>query len=205
MKRFRFTLLAVCLVLLYLGATDVSLSLRNREPLPATVEELERSGAPREWLTVSGGHQNVLDAINMTGTIEIDALLVPLTLSPEGRSYRVLFETRDPQILDTWKTYYFKLDSPLAKETYLAEHRDAFFPRRELTGMVVGGLVASGNRDKLLKLAREVGMDVADDAIFISEGKEPPRYRGGFFLVIALLGLVKIVGMMKKAQQSPPA
>ena len=32
MKRFRFTLLAICLVLLYLGWIDVALFLRNPAP-----------------------------------------------------------------------------------------------------------------------------------------------------------------------------
>ena len=193
MKRFRVTLLAICLVLLYLGGTDVALFLRNQEPQPVTLRQLETTGAPREWLTIDGGYLNLLEAINMSGTIEIDALLVPLTIIPGDKAFKVLFETRDPQILKLWKTYHFKIDSALAQKQFLAENLRAFQAPKQLIGLTASSLIASNNRDKLLELAREVGMDAADDTIFISEGKEPGRWRGLFFVAVGLLGLLKVV------------
>lgn len=193
MKRFRFTLLAICLVLLYLGGTDLALFLRNRQPQQVTIQQLETSGAPREWLTIDGGYMNLLEAINMTGTIQIDSLLVPLTVVPGGKSFKVLFETRDPQILELWTTYHFKLDSMLEKDRFLAENLRAFQAPKRLTGLIAGNLVATNNQSKLLKLARDVGMDVATDAIFVSEGKRPGLWRGLFFVVVGLLGALKVL------------
>ncbi len=198
MNRFRFTLLAICLVLIYLGWSDVSLFLRNPEPLPIAIEELELSGAPREWLRVTGGYQDLTQAISTSGSVELDALLVPLKSAPDERGFRVLVETRDPHLLNLFKTYHFLLDSVLEKEKYLTEHQDEFVGRIDVTGTLVGGLIASGNRDKLLTLARDIGMDVSDEVIFISEGKEPATFRGFFFLGIALLGLIKVVLMFRK-------
>ncbi|MBW6512296.1 MAG: hypothetical protein K0A93_09350 [Desulfuromonadaceae bacterium] len=193
MKRFSFTLLAICLVLLYLGGTDLALFLRNRQPQQVTIQQLENSGAPREWLTIDGGYMNLLEAINMTGTIQIDSLLVPLTVIPGGKSFKVLFETRDPQILELWTTYHFKLDSTLEKDRFLAENLRAFQAPKRLTGLIAGNLVATNNQNKLLKLARDVGMDVATDAIFVSEGKNPGLWRGLFFVVVGLLGALKVL------------
>lgn len=201
MKRFRFTLLAVCLLLTYLGWNDVSLFLRNRAPQTVAIAELEKSGAQREWLHVAGGFQDLEQAISTSGTVEIEALLVPLKSSADGQDLHVLVETRDPHLMELFKAYHFKQDSAFAKEKYLREHRPDFHARRDITGMVAGGLVSRGNHDKLMQLAKEVGMDVADDVIFISEGKEPPRYRGFFFLVVGLAGLVKVLRMWQKPKQ----
>jgi hypothetical protein len=202
MKRFRFTLLAICLVLLYLGWTDIALSLRNPTPAAASIGELEKGNVPREWLHVSGGHQNLLEAISTSGSVELDAFLIPLKSSPQEESFHVLVETRNPRILELLSTYHFQLESAEAKENYLKEHAAEFQGQREVTGMVVSGLIASGNRDKLMKLAREVGMQVPPDVLFLSEGKEPGRWRGFFFLAMGLAGLVKVLMLWKKPPQT---
>jgi hypothetical protein len=199
MKRFRFTLLAVCLLLLYLGWNDVSLYLRNPSPLTIEVSELERSGAPREWLHVTDGIQDLEEAISTSGSVDIDALLIPLKSSTREDDVRVLLETRHPALMEHFKAYHFKQDSAFAKEKYLRKHAADFHSARDVTGMIAGGLVASGNRDKLMQLAKDVGMDAADDVIFISEGKEPSRYRGFFFLAVGLLGLVKVLLRWRKS------
>lgn len=200
MKRFRFTLLAVCLLLLFLGWNDVSLTLRNPSPLSIDIAELERNGAPREWLHVTGGIQDLEEAISTSGSVEVDALLVPLKSTSESETFRVLVETRHPALLEHFKAYHFQQDSVFAKERYLQEHRADFHARRDLTGMLVGGLIAGANRDKLMQLSREIGLEVVDDVVFVSEGKEPTRYRGFFFLGVGLLGLVKVLLMWRKPQ-----
>lgn len=193
MKRFRFTLIAVCLVLFYLGWDDVSLFLRNRAPQTVDIAAVEQNGAPREWLHVTGGTLDLNEAISTSGSIELDALLIPLKSDPAVAGFRVLVETRDPRLLDLFQTYHFKLDSALEKERFLAEHRKDFLTVRDVRGTLITGLVATGNRDKLATLAREVGMNVADDVVFIAEGKEPPRFRGFFFLTVAILALLKLL------------
>jgi len=193
MKRFRFTLLAVCLVLLYLGWTDASLFLRNRDPLRISIQNLIEQDAPREWLDISGGYLNLEQAISTSGTIELDALLVPLTPTPGETSFKVLVEVRDPKILDFFEHYHFGIDSVVAKERFLEEHRGEFHPQRDVTGMEITGLIASGNRDKLLQLAKETGMNVSEDVLFVSEGKEPSKFRGFIFLAVGILGLAKLV------------
>lgn len=201
MKRFRFTLLAVCVVLFYLGWMDASLFFRNPEPLPITASELNTTGNSREWLHVTDGYLNLEEAISTSGSIELDALLVPLTASPEEAVYSVIVETRDPKLLEHFTAYNFKTESALQRERYLKEHYDDFHVQRSVTGMEVGGLIASGNRDKLLQLAKETGMDVSENVLFLSEGKEPAKIRGFFFLGIAFLGLVKIVSRWKTPPQ----
>jgi len=204
MKRFRFTLLAICLVLLWLGWTDASLSLRNPEPATLPLAELQREGAPREWLHVTGGYQDLQNAISTSGTVKLEAFLVPMKTSPHADTFRVLVETRDPQILDLLRTYYFKLDSPAEQQRFLTEHAEAFHARRDVTGMLITGLIASGNRDKLMTLAKQLGMQVPEDVIFISEGKEPPSWRGFLFLALALAGLVKFGMMLRRKEPATP-
>ncbi len=204
MKRFRFTLLAICLFLIWLGWADVSLLLRNPSPEPVTIASLEAGETPREWLAVTGGFVDLEQAINTSGTVEIDTLLVPLKGSAEAESFRVLVETRDPELVELFTRYHIGIDSVFAKKAFLDEHRDRFHARRDVTGMVVTGLIASGNRDKLLKLAREVGMKVDENALFLSEGKEPARYRGFFYLTAGLLGIGALIRRWKQQPSSAP-
>jgi hypothetical protein len=199
MRRFRVTLLAICLLLLYLGWNDANMYLRNQQPAAVTIETLERQGFPREWLQVDGGYQDLQQAISTSGTVTLDALLVPLSSAPRSGTFQVLVETRDPRLLDLFRTYHLRLDTVAAQKRFLEEHQEEFFARRQVTGTVVTGLVAKGNREKLMKLTREVGMAVPEDVIFLSEGKEPVRYRGFIFLALGFLGLIRVLSLWRSA------
>ncbi|WP_429885502.1 hypothetical protein [Geoalkalibacter halelectricus] len=203
MRRFRFTLIAVCLLLLYLGYNDASLSLRNPEPLSIDLQTLIAQDAPREWLHVTGGYQNLDEAISTSGQVELKALLVPLVQDPADQRFHLLFETRDPEILDLIYTYHFRFDNVFAQERFRQEQAEVFLARRDVTGMVAGGFKGTSNRDKLMQLAQTVGLDIPADVIMLSEGKEPPRYRGFFFLAMGLAGLIK-AGLMFKGSSSHP-
>ena len=191
MKRFRVTLLVVCLLLGWLGYNDLSVYLRNPEPQQISIADLAADGAPREWMEIYGGYQDLLQAINMSGTMEIDAFLVPLKVTPETGELLVWFETRDPQVVGALKTYYFKTDSDEEREQFVKENQDLLFGRRDLTGMMVGNLIADSNRNKLEKLLSEMNIPISDRVIFVAEGKEPEKLRGFFFAIMAVLGLGK--------------
>lgn len=201
MKRFRFTLIAICLVLIYLGWADVDLYLRNPEPQAIPLAELERQGAPREWLTIQEAYPDFLQAISTSGSLDVDAVLLPLKRSPDAAEFRIVAETRDPKFLELFRTYYFVLETEAERAAFLIEHQAELASARSLTGVVVTGSVASGNRDKLLKLAKEIGLPVSNDVIFISEGKKIESIRGFFFLGLALLALIKILSQWKKPTQ----
>jgi hypothetical protein len=64
--------------------------------------------------------------------------------------------------------------------------------------MLVAGLIARGNQQKLIDLAKETDLYIADDVIFLSEGKEPDEWRGGFFTLVGLLGLFKVLTYKKE-------
>jgi hypothetical protein len=198
MRRFRVTLLAVCLVLVFLGAMDLRTLLRNPEPARMSITELERGSPDRAWLIVEGGFLDLLQAISTSGSVEVEAFLVPLKSAPEATSYRVLVETRDPGIVDALKTYHFKLDSEEERARYVAEHRDVFLGRRDVTGMLMTGLVGSTNRDRLRSLASRYGEDLPADPVLITEGKEPARFRGFFFAGVGLLGLLRLFTAWKR-------
>lgn len=192
MKRFRITILAICLILGWLGFSDLSLLLRNQEPQQVSIVELEGKGAPREWLTVTDGVQDLLQAINMSGSMTIDSFLVPLKLDPESATMKVWFETRDPQIISALKNYYFVLETDIQRSEFVEANRQLFMGRRSLTGMTADNLVASSNKNKLTELLLEMNIPVSEETIFISEGKEPAIWRGLFFAIIAVIGLTKI-------------
>ncbi len=198
MKRFRVTLIAICLILGWLGYADLSLLLRNPEPYPISISDLEAKGAPREWLSVRDGYQDLLQAINMSGTMEIDAFLVPLKPSRGTQEVRIWFETRDQQIIELLKTYYFYLDSDAQRERFLADNQDFLTAKRDLTGMTADDLVADSNRQKLLELLQEMKIPIPEDVIFISEGKKPAMLRGIFFAAMALIGFLKLLFDLRK-------
>lgn len=204
LKRFRFTLLALCLLLLFLGGSDLRLMLANPQPLPIGLDRLAGSVPPRDWLTVQGGVLDLTEAISTSGSLDLDAFLVPLKTTAEAPDFRVLVETRRPEIVDTLRTYHFMLDSQAEQRRYLTEHAGRFHLEQDVTGMVVSGLIASGNRDKLMQLAKQLGMVVPDDVIFLAEGKEPGRWRGIFFFAAGLLGLAKLLLDWRKQGAAQP-
>ncbi len=204
MNRFRVTLIAVCLVLSWLAYKDISLFLRNPEPLAISITELEAlDKAPREWLTVSGGYPHFLHGINMTGSMEFEAFLVPLTSSPDSSHYKVWFETREPEVLHALTTYYFLLDTEAQRRTFLDEKDYIFSGQRHLTGMTAAELVANSNQKKLINLLEQLGIETTDTPIFISESKKPAAWRGIFFALTALAGLMKITWDLRVRTQNP--
>lgn len=193
MKRFRVTLLAVCLLLGWLGFNDLSLLLRNSGPQQLSIIELETQGPDREWLNISNGHQDLMQAINMSGTMEIDSFLVPLKRSADSSEIGVWFETRDPQIVALLKTYYFKLNTDEERQKFIQDNNDFIYARRDVQGMTADNLIAESNHDKLKELLQEMNMTVPENVIFISEGKEPEAMRGIFFAFVALIGSIKLI------------
>jgi hypothetical protein len=194
MNRFRFTILALCLVLLFLGFTDLQLLFNNPEPAVVSITELEQTGAPREWLSIEGGYWNLEQAISTTGSIELEAFLIPLrSIQDPDAPIHVIFESRDPEIIALLKTDGFSFDTLAERDKFRAENREMFFGQHDVTGMLIGGLVEKGNRDKLVSLARELNMPVSDDVILLSQGKTPEKFRGYFFVIIAILGTLKFI------------
>lgn len=199
MKRFRVTLLVVCCVLGWLGFNDLTLYFRNPEPQAIDIEVLAREGAPREWLKVEGGYRDLLQAINMSGTVEVNSFLVPLKVSEKSTDLQIWFETRDPQIVNALKTYYFDLETDADRAKFIAANRPLFFGRYDLSGMTGSSLVADSNISKLKELLTKMDIPVSEQVIFISEGKEPSSLRGFFFVAMALLGLGKLLyDLLKK-------
>jgi hypothetical protein len=203
MKRFRFTLIAICLVLLYLGGNDLLLWFGNRSPRPVSISQLEISGAPQEWLTVEAGYLDLDRAISTSGSVELEALLVPLVVQPGQERIRVLVETRDPELLQLFAQYHFFMDTLPQKRAFRLEHAATFEGQRNITGMLVAGLIVRGNQQKLMKLAHQTDLDIADNVIFLSEGKEPGKWRGVFFAAVGLLGLFKV--LTRRGERHPLA
>lgn len=204
MKRFRFTLLAVCLLLTWLGYSDLQLHLRNKTPLVISATELEQRQPPREWLHVIGGYQNLMEAINMSGTMEIDAFLVPLKSAPDNQVTSIWFETRDPQIVKLLKTYYFELNSDLERSQFIENNKALIYAQRDLIGMTADSMVASNNQAKLEELLTLMKIPVGENTIFLSEEKEPVIYRGYFFAVIGVLGIVKLLLHLREQPETTP-
>ncbi len=198
MKRFRFTFLAICMLLTWLGIYDLVLQLRNPEPLRVELRELSSAQPQQEWLSISGGHLDLLKGINMSGTIEIDSFLIPFVEDRSVENPRLWIETREPAIINLLTTYYFKLDNEQKRATYLKEHQDEFFPATTVTGMTADNMIADSNRDKLLELLTSVGIETGEDILFISEGKEPNRYRGPGFLLLSIIGIIRFILWSKK-------
>jgi len=203
MKRFRFTLIAVCLVLLYLGGSDLLLWFNNQSAQTLSISQLEESGAPQEWLNVKAGYMDLDRAISTSGSVEMEALLIPLVTHPDQQRIRVMVETRSTDLLQLFKEYHFFTDTIPEKQAFRNKHAEEFRGQRDVTGMLVAGLIARGNQQKLLKLAKQTGLDIADDVIFLSEGKVPGKWRGVFFTVVGLLGLVRV--LTGKRERRPPA
>lgn len=199
MQRFRYTLLAVCLVLLFLGVHDLLLMMRNPEPAVVSIAALEAGDVPREWLNIEGGVWDLREAISTSGSIEIEAYLVPLRSSADPQApIHVMVETRDPAVIKLMTEYTFSFDTDRERQAFVEANLDKFVGRHDVAGMEIGGLIASGNRDKLLTLARNLKMPVEENVIFVSEGKVPGKISGVFFTLMAILGLGKVILMIRK-------
>ncbi|SHI91083.1 hypothetical protein SAMN02745165_01105 [Malonomonas rubra DSM 5091] len=203
MKRFRITLLVLCLVLAWLGYSELSLLMRNKAPQQINIVDLETRGPSQEWLQISGGYQDLLQAINMSGTTEIDSFLVPLTRTIGSQEIGTWFETRDPQIVNLLKTYYFQLNTEEEQQDFIEANKDFIYSRREVTGMTVDNLIANANREKLKELLSAMQMTVPENVVFISEGKEPAAMRGLFYAGVALIGLLKLAFDLRSSRSKP--
>jgi len=208
MKRFRFTLLTICLVLLWLGYHDLTLYFNNPEPLPITISELENHGTPREWLRIEGGRFDLEQAINPSGRIETfreGPFFVPLKSSGSTRQIDVVVETRRQEVIDILKTYVLDFNREEERQSFLQENQEAFHPRVTVTGMTASWLTSTANRNKLLQLAKEQNLPVSENVVFISEGKQPGKFRGFFFTAIAILGIIKFIRMTIMKKSGPAA
>ncbi|HKL24847.1 MAG TPA: hypothetical protein VJ910_01325 [Desulfuromonadales bacterium] len=192
MDRFRVTFLAISAVLLFLGISDLELWWRNRTPTPVDIAVLATQGPPTEWLKVTDGYLDLDRAISTSGTIDIEALLVPLLSEPDQEEIRVLVETRQPGALELVEGYHFLPETEQEQQAFREQHAAEFVAQRDVTGMLVSGLIAKGNRKNLLELAQQTGLNITEDVIFISEGKVPQLWRGLFFTLIALFTILKI-------------
>ncbi len=201
MIKFRVTFLAISAILLFLGVSDLGLWWHNRIPTPASTATLVSQGPPAEWLKISDGYFDVDRAISTTGTIELEALLVPLLAEPDQQEIRVLVETRHPRTLELVNGYHFLPETEEEQIAFRKANEAEFMAKRDFTGMLVSGLIAKGNRTKLLKLARETGLNIDDNVIFISEGKIPQLWRGLFFTIVALLAILKVFWPSKKGSK----
>lgn len=203
MKRFRITLLVVCIYLLYLGGVDLALTLQNPEPKPITVDQLITQGAPQDWLTIEGGTLHLLDAVSTSGELKIEALLVPIHRGREKGPVQILLETRDPELIKAFSTYYILLETEAQKATFAAENTDLIYQTSTRTGLMTTGLVAENNRSRMLKLAKQIGLDVDPEVIFLSEGKTPHTWRGLFYLLVGLAGFFKVLSSWQKGPKNP--
>jgi len=206
MQRFRITLIAISFVLLYLGVHDLLVWQRNPAPTEVSIADLEKGPAQREWLTVKGGEWDLRQAISTSGSIEVEAYLVPLrsTADPQAPIH-VMVETRNPEVVKLLSTYTFNFDSEQERQAFVDANIDKFTGRHDITGMEVSGLIASGNRDKLLSMARDEKMPVADNVVFISEGNTPPKFSGLFFTVMAVLGLGRGLTLLRRPRTAQKA
>lgn len=192
MDRFRVTFLAISAVLLFLGLNDLELWWRNRTPTPIDIAVLAEQGPPSEWLKVTGGYLDLDRAISTSGTVELEALLVPLISAPDREEIRVLLETRHPRTLELVRGYHFLPETVEEQRVFREEHAAEFVAQRDITGMLVSGMIAEGNRENLLELAQQTGLNITEDVVFISEGKVPQFWRGLFFSLVGMFTVLKI-------------
>jgi hypothetical protein len=200
MKRFRFTFLAICLLLTWLGGSDLILQMRNPAPLSINISQLPDGDLGQEWLSITGGHLDLLKGVNMSGTIEIDSFLIPLVAGAGTDRPRLWVETRQPAIIRLLSDYYFKLNNDQERTDYFNQHRQDFFPQMTITGMTADNLIASANRGKLSELLNSMGIATGENLLFISEGKEPNRLRGPVFLLLATIGMLRFLFWTKKTK-----
>jgi hypothetical protein len=114
-----------------------------------------------------------------------------------------MVETRDPHQLKLFQDYHFFTDTLPEKREFRSKYGAEFKGQRDITGMLVAGLIARGNQQKLIKLAKETDLNISDDVIFLSEGKEPGKWRGVFFTLVGLLGLFKVFTHKKEVAPAP--
>lgn len=195
--RYRVTLATICGVLAFLGGDDLWVFFQNRVP-HVRVGSLDVPPG-QHWLRFERVTVDLPEAINTTGTVEVQGLLVPLRIGERG-PVKVLLETRDAARIALFTRYHFGPDTEAEKAGFLAQHRDALQARTTVQGMRMRGLVARSNHRKLRQLAQEGGLDLAPDALILVEGERPSPWRGSFFLLVALAGLVKVVHMGRQKE-----
>ncbi len=202
--KFRVTILVVCAMLLYLGYTKISFLLRNPEPEVIALEKSQDiSKAAREWVTITGGTLLLKEAISSNGEVELEALLVPLVLNKLETKFRIMIETRDPQLLRAYSTYYLGMETEAEKEKYFNDNIEVFESTKSIVGVIKTGSEADYNRKKLFELAEITNTNIAEDVTYIlATDDEPDKYGGFFYIIIALFGLMKVAYFWQRGKAS---
>ncbi len=192
---YRATLVTVCAVLGFLGGDDLWVALQNRTP--HVHQNSLDVPAGQHWLRFEGARMDLVEAINTTGTVEVQGLLAPLRL-PSGGAVKVLVETRDAARIELFKRYHFGPDTEVDRAAFREQHHAELLSVVSVQGLRMRGLVARSNHGKLRDMAKEGGLDLAPDALILVEGETPSPWRGSFFLLVALAGLTKVVLMGRR-------
>lgn len=188
---------------MFLGALaflDLQLWWRNPAPQQLTIEEAQNWNGEREWLNINNAWWDVGSAISTSGTLDLEGLLIPLRRADETANspITILLETRDPELLALFAQYHFSLDNEQSKAEFLKSNADKFRFVRPAAGMVLDGFLARNSKSNLKQLAKTSGLAIADKVIFVTEHKEPAKWRGIFFAVVALLGGARLFFTRKK-------
>lgn len=201
MNRFRFTFLVVCLALIYLGTNDLLSWSKNPEPTPISAAELISKGPVEDWVTVEGGILHLLDAANAGGDLPVEALMVPIRIGKEGGPAQIILQTQDADLIEAFSAYYISIETEAQRAEYLEKNKDVFFNPLPRTGMVTSGLIAANHRSRMIKLAKDLDLTIADNVIFLTEGKTPPPWwRGLFFFIVGVAGLFKLWNNWRSTQ-----
>lgn len=171
------------------------MALGNRVPHAVPIQDPIPS--PWAWLELQGGRLDLAEAISTSGTVDVVALLVPLR-APEGGPVRVLVETRAPRHLELFRQLHFGPDNEDEKAAFLQAHREALLVAGPVQGLRLRGFIARSNAAKLRALAQEGGLELHPEAFILVAGGSPARLRAGFFLLVALAGLLKVLRMGRR-------
>lgn len=203
MKRFRVTITAVCLLLCYLGYTKISFFLRNQE-LQQTAFSSDGTDIKwdREWVQIKGGYLLLEEALpdDFENRLNPDAIIIPLVANVSDDEFQVFVETKDKKLIERYKNYSdfgFVAENERAK--YIEENPDLFKIRKDIKGIIKTGYAGDKNLKTIKDGAKEAGIKLTKGAFFIEETAEPPSIIGGVFMVvIAILGLIKVMFLWKK-------
>lgn len=206
---------AFLLAFLLGGGQNIYTALKDRNITEVSIIDFEQTKPSANWLKITNGELDVLDAAFSHGRIdkkpdEVIVPYVPAGSSAEDRKVHVLLKTKNPDLLQFVKDTYdmetrLGSDASEAKQAQaaielLTKHADKLAKEQAINGLVEFGIDSSSKeKDQIRKLFP----NLAPDFVVVRDGKKP-EMGFGIFMLLAGCALGYFMFRPGKTVEPPP-
>ncbi len=194
--RFYIFLFGLACFAIIAGVQDIRETRANPEPIQHTVDTYLKTRPDGEWVRLTNGNLDVLDAAYEASSFNednIQKLYIPMYAEEETEyeTISILVMTDSSEMI----ALYQEADEVSEDDFYdfIAENFERLFPSRDVQGMVTLGTSLDSEEEEEL---HDLYPSLTNDFIILDEGGEPGGILWGVFLIIVGLVILAVLLMI---------